>query len=245
MKKVLIIGMGKMGSAIFQALEKQEFDVVSCDRDGDVVACAAQADIVLIAVKPQSFDELAESLGDTLKEKIIISIMAGVSIASIQEKLHAEKVIRSMPNLAAAVGESATGWVHSDACSPEDLIMVGDVLASFGHQFQLESEDQMDAFSALAGSGPAYFFNLVALLEQKGIEFGFNQQQARRIAMHTFVGAAAAMEQSEKSPAQWVQDVASKGGMTEKALEHFEKTSFGNIFKDAVQKACDRSKQLG
>lgn len=233
-----------MGSVISGRLAAHSFDVIGCDRGDNVNEKVVDADVLLIAVKPQGFDELAESISADLSDKLIISIMAGTTIVDISEKLGVARVVRSMPNLATGIGEGVTGWVASDICDSEDKKNVEKIFATFGHQFELQEEDQLNEFGAIAGCGPAYFFYLSQLLQEKAEEFGFAPDQAARLARYTFVGAAKSMEPSEKSAEQWVKDVASKGGVTEQALKHMKEHDFETIFKDAIEAAKKKSEKF-
>lgn len=245
MKKITIIGLGKMGSAIYERLKQQAgFVIVTCERNDDVNEKIQDADVVIIAVKPQNFDELVNSIVTSVSDKLIISIMAGVTIESISQKLRVERIIRSMPNLGAAIGEGVTGWIASRECNAEHKTDAENIFSALGHQFEFEEECLLDSVAAISGSGPAYFFYLTQLLEEKAVEFGFNPIQAARLAKYTFFSAAKVMEQSDKNPQEWVSAVASKGGITEQALVHLKENKFDSIFKDAVEAAKKRSEEL-
>src|SRR5688572_14643713 len=153
MKKVAIVGLGTMGSAIHNLL-LGDFDVIGIDRQSDNLAAVVKADVVIIAVKPQSFAKLAQTLRPHVEEQIVISIMAGVTIHSISVALGVKQIVRTMPNLALATGQSLTAW-HIEAKGME-LSIVEAILDLWGSSLKLEDERQFDAFTALAGSGPAY-----------------------------------------------------------------------------------------
>lgn len=243
---VAIIGLGNMGEAIASRLEDAEgISLTRITKDDDVNQSLEEQDVVIVAVKPQSFDPLVQSITLDLSNVLVISIMAGVTIAELQEKLGAQKVVRSMPNLGASLGESATGWVSSDTCLEEDEKVVEQVLFHLGPQFGFEDESLLDAFVAICGSGPAYFFYLTQLISEKAQEFGFTKQQAINMARQTFLGAAHVMHQSEREPSEWVKKVASKGGVTEQAIAYMKENGFDMIFTEALQKAREKSESLG
>ncbi len=244
--KVAIIGLGNMGEAIASRLEDAEdISLTRITKEDDVNALLKEQDVVIVAVKPQSFDVLAQSITANLSDVLVISIMAGVTIAELQEKLGAQKVVRSMPNLGASLGESATGWVSSDACLEEDEKVVEQVLFHLGPQFGFDDESFLDAFTVICGSGPAFFFFLAQLLSEKAQEFGFTHQQATNMARQTFFGSAHVMHQSEREPGEWVEKVSSKGGVTEQAITYMKEHGFDTIFTDALQKAKEKSEELG
>lgn len=245
MQNITIIGLGKMGSAIHNRLLLQgEYSVGGCEKSDDVNKKIEAADIIIVAVKPQDFDVLVASVTVDLSQKLIISIMAGVAIDSIAQKLHTKRIIRSMPNLGAAHGEGVTGWIASQACSPEDKKVAEQIFCALGHHFEFEDEMLIDRLSAISSAGPAYFFYLTQLLEEKAAEFGFKPDQAERLARYTFLSAAYVMENSGKTSSELVQAVASKGGITEQALLSMKENKFDEIFKNAVEAAKNRSEEL-
>lgn len=237
--------MGNMGSAIADRLAQSgQFSVVPCDIDDDANVCAQEADIVLLAVKPQSFNELALSITEDLSEKLVISIMAGVTIKTMSEKLSAQKIIRSMPNLGAIVGASMTGWFASGACEDADKQTSATLFEAIGKQVETKSEEDLDNIVAISGSGPAYFFYLAELLQQQAEALGFSAEDAKNLAEQTFIGAAKALEAGDRTVAEWTEAVASKGGTTEAALSSLKNAEFDRIFKEAIEAAKRRSEEL-
>lgn len=254
-----IIGAGNMGSALYTALIK-EFNSQSiyiCDQskekldqiDGKNKFTSDQIkdffknlEIVILAVKPQSFTELAESITDfDLSKHTIISIMAGVSVKNIQDRLSAPKVVRAMPNLAVKYQEGFTGWFATPGID-QDLIKK--IFSCTGQEIQVENEDQIDTITALSGSGPAYFFNLSETLAESAQELGFSKEQSEKIAKQTLIGSAETVKNSPGQLSDLREAVTSKGGTTEAALKHLKENSFDQIFKNAINKAKDRAKEL-
>jgi pyrroline-5-carboxylate reductase len=259
--KIALIGFGNMGSAIYKGLLKihSAKDVFVCDKTArsgvpnmsvDANETIAGADVVILAVKPQQFDELTGGLTTELSKKMIISIMAGVSIATIRKRTGAGRVIRSMPNLAASVGQSLTGWVAGKGAKPADKKLAGKIFSSFGAQVELKNEGMINALTALSGSGPAYFFHLTELLQEKAEKMGFGREQARLIAEKTLLGSAHLLGNPDlpgterKSAADWRKSVTSKGGTTQAALEYMKKHGFARIFNRALDRAKNRAEEL-
>lgn len=240
MKKVAVIGLGTMGSAIHKSLQG-DFDAIGIDRQSDNLADVAKVEVVIIAVKPQSFAKLTQALRPHIGEQIVISIMAGISIRSISAALGARRIVRTMPNLALATGQSLTAW-YTEIRGME-LSIVEAILELWGSNLKLEDEKQFDPFTALAGSGPAYFFELASLLGQAAVARGFTAEQARQISLQTFRGAASVLK-SDDSAKDWVNRVASKGGATEVALKELEAYGLGRAIDAAVEAACRRSREL-
>ena len=240
MKKVVIIGMGNMGLAIREQLQ-DNFQVSGVGREGDL-SLVHSADIVIIAVKPQSFPELSSVLRSHVHDgQVVISIMAGVTIRHLTDTLGIKRVVRTMPNLALKTGQSMTAWYSTTKDIETETKAV---LDAWGQSVRLEREEQFDAFTALAGSGPAYYFELAYLLEKEAVRQGFSMQDARRISLQTFRGAASILESSD-SVEDLVHKVASKGGTTEAALTVFREHSFERMITSVIEAACERSRKLG
>ena len=139
MKKISIIGGGKMGSALASTLKKK-FKIQVVGRNSKLKPC----DIVILAVKPQDF----ENVNLNLKNELLISIMAGVSLKKLAEKTGAKKIVRSMPNLALRVGNGFTGWISKNAAGEKKLVK--DIFSMFGEEIELKNEDSINAITALS-----------------------------------------------------------------------------------------------
>ncbi len=225
-----------MGTAIHKALNGK-FDVSLCGR-GE--ACAGE--VVIFCVKPQDFAACVEGLGEDLNERLVISIMAGVSLKTLIEKTGAAQVVRSMPNLPVQVAKGFTAWVCTSAVLEKEFVK--SIFAAFGEEMELREEVQLDAVTALSGSGPGYFFYFCEVLEAKAREWGFGEEEARKIVRATFAGSAELLESGEKSAAEWKLAVKSKGGTTEAALNVLEGGGFDALVKDALEAAKKRSQEL-
>lgn len=237
MKKVAIIGMGTMGTAIAQTLERA-YELIALDQD-DNLSRARAADIVILAVKPQSFVELSRDLKQYVDSQTVLSIMAGVSCQQLSTQLGTQSIVRTMPNLALAKAKSLTGAYSFEQQSPR---LLDALLRLWGDIVWLEKEADFDAFTALAGSGPAYFFELACQLQRTAEELGFTTDVARQIANSTLVAAAAVI--GDQSAAEKVAQVASKGGTTEAALAVLAEHDFDRIINQAVLAAKARSQEL-
>lgn len=244
MKNITIIGLGNMGSAIARSLESLDINITTCEINDNPNEKLANADAFIIAVKPQSFNELASSINIDLSEKLAISIMAGVSIENIQEELSIKKVVRSMPNLGIQIGKGVVGWIASEEVGISEKDFVKKMFQAMGTEVELEKEEMIDAITAISGSGPAYFFYLCQLLQKKAEEFGFNSEDARKIAQETFVGSATLLESGDKTAREWRKSVTSKGGTTQAALEYMMENGFEEIFKNAIEEAKEKSEKL-
>lgn len=229
-----------MGSAI-QKLLQDTFGIIGIDRQHGELEDVSRADVIVLAVKPQSFSELAKDLKQYIDVQTVVSIMAGVTIDTIANALETTRIVRTMPNLALAKGQSLTAWFTNSEVNTSVARIILDL---WGSSMRLDNEAQFDAFTAVVGSGPAYFFELAYQLEQAAIEQGFTEKQARQMSIQTFRGAANVMDGGDDAGA-WARRVASKGGATEAALKVFNERNFGQSIQDAVKAATNRSQELG
>lgn len=237
--KICVIGMGNMGSAIFEAL-KGKFEVSGCDVNDDVNEKVAGSDAVIIAVKPQNFEGLAASVN--VKLPIIISIMAGVSVKNIQKKLGVRAVVRVMPNLPLKVGAALSGWFCSKEVSDKDFVR--EILECFGEEIEVSKESQIDAITALSGSGPAYYYFLNEALKNAALKYGFSEEQARKIVKTTFFGSAKLQEKENLKSCELREKITSKGGTTEAAISKLKDADFEKIIFEAVEAARKRAEEL-
>lgn len=179
---------------------------------------------------------------------MVISVMAGVSIDSISELLpEARAVVRAMPNLPAQVGEAMTGIYADAGLSAEDQAIAGNLLDAFGKTVWVESEDQIDAVTAISGSGPAYFFAVVEALASAGVKLGLKPEIAETLARQTAVGAGAMLASDERSASEMRVAVTSPGGTTAAALSVLNdpKTQpLDSAFERATRAAAARAKAL-
>jgi len=258
-KKIGIIGLGNMGGAFYGGLQEilREEQLFGYDRGGSkkqdlgidnftssTKELVGKVDVIILAVKPQSLGELAEELSGKCQDKLVISMLAGVTVERLQNVLGAKRVIRCMPNLAIKVGQGVIGWLAAVAVGTEDKELAKEIFSSFGYQLEVEEEEQLDSITALSGSGPAYYFYLSSILEKEAVKMGFTEEEARAIVENTFQGAAKLLEQGDMSSGELVKAVASKGGTTEAALESFAQDELDEVVARALENAKKRSEEL-
>lgn len=234
MSKICIIGMGNMGKAMKEALDSQ-FDVCGCDKGDNIGECVSDSDIVVLAVKPQNFSELAGKLD--IESRLVISIMAGVSLDRITSELGCERVVRVMPNLPLKVKAAVSGWISRGVVDKNEI---REVLGSFGEEIEVSDESKIDAITALSGSGPAYYYWMNRALKNKALEMGFTEEETCKIVKGTFLGAAKLMDDCGGCACGLIEQIASKGGTTEAALEELDEKMIG----DAIEAAYKRAKEL-
>ncbi len=206
----------------------------------------AQSDIIILATKPQDFDEVVKYLKPVVsKEQIIVSVMAGVSIQKIKEKLQVNKIIRSMPNLGTQIGLGMTVFSASAETDRKDLFIVQNLINTTGKSIYVEDELLINPATAVSGSGPAYVFYFMNAMIKAAEEFGFSSSEAEVLVHQTFLGAVNLQSASNLSNEELIIKVASKGGTTESALNIFNTHSLNEIISNAMQAANQRAIELG
>lgn len=211
-----------------------------------------EVDVVVLAVKPQVLREVALEIAPVIRQKksLVVSIAAGISQTSLALWLGSDvSIVRCMPNTPALVLTGATA-LHANANVDDDQKdMAENILRAVGLSLWVDDESQLDAVTAVSGSGPAYFFLLMEAMEKAAIEMGLNEHTARLLVQQTALGAAKIALESAESPAQLRERVTSPGGTTQKAIETFQQNGFVELVSKALLAAKDRSiemsKQLG
>jgi len=207
-------------------------------------ALAGQADTVVLSVKPQNMsDVLSEIKGAVKKDALVISIAAGVTVAKIANVLADVEIVRVMPNTPALIGQGASAMFSANA-SADSMKKVQQIFAAVGKAVVVDSEDMIDAVTALSGSGPAYFFLLIEEMIKAAQKLGLSLQTATELALQTAKGAAILAQQSEDTPAELRKKVTSPGGTTQAALNVFAEKKFDELVNEALTAAYNRSKEL-
>ncbi|WP_180105437.1 MULTISPECIES: pyrroline-5-carboxylate reductase [unclassified Acinetobacter] len=210
----------------------------------DNVAAIRDADIVLFAVKPQVLAKVLAPLQGLLEGKLVISIVAGAEIATISKLLGTERIVRVMPNTPALVQTGAHGLYAVEAVSAEDRDLASQVLASTGLTLWVNSEAQIDAVTAVSGSGPAYFFYMMESMIRAGKNMGLDEKVATALTLQTALGAAQMAITSANSPAELRKNVTSPNGTTQAAIEVFDRAQISQNIQAALAAAQKRSQEL-
>lgn len=213
----------------------------------DAAAGPALADAALVvwAVKPQLFREAALPCEQHVRNALQLSVMAGIRSTAIAAATGSLRVVRAMPNTPALIGQGMSGLYASDAVAEAERGWVEGLLAPTGQCLWVEREEQLDAVTALSGSGPAYVFYFVEAMMKAGAELGLAPEQARRLAVGTFAGAAALAAQSPEPPDVLRANVTSKGGTTHAAVATLDERGVMDAFVQALHAAARRAKELG
>jgi pyrroline-5-carboxylate reductase len=204
------------------------------------------ADVVIIAVKPQMMRNAVTQLAPSLaaRSPLLISVAAGIRAADIELWSGGLPVIRCMPNRPALQGCGATALFATPRVSAAGRDLAVEILSAVGIALWVDREEQMDAVTAVSGSGPAYFFLLIEMLEQSGIALGLPADVSRKLAIETAYGSGCMARDSSETPATLREQVTSKGGTTAAALQHLEAHNVRAIFAAAVSAAARRSAEL-
>lgn len=264
-QRIAFIGGGNMGRSLIGGLIAKGMDparivvadpyaptLQSLQTDFKVQTAAdnadamRDADVVLLAVKPQALRDVVSSLQEQLlrTRPLLISIAAGILAADIQRWAGGVQVVRCMPNRPALQGCGVTALYANEQVTELNRTVSEQILGAVGATLWVERESDMDTVTAISGSGPAYFFLLIEMLEAAGQSLGLSAEVARKLAIETAYGSGFMARESSDSPATLRQQVTSKGGTTEAALKHLEASNVRGIFSQAVAAAAQRSAQL-
>jgi pyrroline-5-carboxylate reductase len=267
--KISFLGTGSMGSAVLHGLVNSGYEkkLISATtkseasafklRDQGISALsienskdanqllASDAQIVVLGVKPhQIADVLTEIRDEVDKEAVIISMAAGIELKTMAEKLPQHKnLIRSMPNTPALVGKGVTGLVGAESASSEAVKAAVDLFETVGEVVVLR-EDQINALSAISGSGPAWLMFIVEKWEQVAISHGFSPEQAATLVRSTLIGSAELLLKSGQEPAELRKNVTSPGGTTERIIATLEEADLSKVFDSALSAAVKRAHEI-
>ncbi len=258
------IGGGNMASAIIGGLIKQglpvdhitvvepwaeareklnaDFGITAHERPGPALS---HAGTVVWAVKPQTFKEAALQTRLHTQQALHLSVAAGIRSDSIAHWLGSERIVRAMPNTPALVGKGMTALFARAGATAQDRHIINRVLAPTGDVLWVADEVQLDAVTAVSGSGPAYVFYFIEAMTEAGAEMGLSREQAHRLAVGTFVGAAELAHRSSEPPEILRQRVTSKGGTTFAAISRMEQNDLKTQFIQAMRAAQQRARELG
>lgn len=264
--KIAIIGFGNMGQTYASSFVSSGFikseDIFVLTRDvskitnrykipnenffTQISASFLLVDIVIIAVKPQDFESLSQQIQNYISENhLILSVMAGISIENITEKLKVKKIIRSMPNIPTQIGQGMTVFTASDAVDRKDLFIIQNLINTTGKSLFIENEEMINAATAISGSGPAYVYYFMNAMVDAAMQLGFSKSEAEFLVQQTFLGATQLQNRSNLSNLEWIEKVSSKGGTTEAALKLFHSHDLNAKINEGIQQANARAKELG
>lgn len=262
--KISFIGCGNMGKAMLGGLIdsnkvkpedivvtaktsstlqkiKKEFNINTLQNNVEAVN---GSDIVILAVKPNIYDEVLREIKDSLKGKILVTIAAGKSIVQIEAIVGKDmKILRTMPNTPAFVGEAITAFCPNKNITEEDLTLLQDIFESFG-KTEIIEEKQMDAFIGICGSSPAYVFMFIEALADAAVKEGLPRGKAYKLASQAVLGSAKMVLESGKHPGELKDMVCSPSGTTIEAVAALEENGFRNAVIKAVERCSNKSRNM-
>jgi len=263
LETVAFIGAGQMATAMANGLLRKGFprsvlkayDVspeaavrfehnVGVKPEASVEKALEGMEVVILAVKPQKVREALPPIRHIVKDKLLLSIVAGVKTETLSQLSGCNRVVRVMPNMPALVGEGMSVYCVSSDVRAGDIVKAERVLGTLG-LVSLVKEDLLDAVTGLSGSGPAFVFEIIQALADGGVKAGMSEDLAMKLAAQTVLGAAKLVLETGRDPAELRDQVATKGGTTERGLLVFERCKLKSIVEDAVVAATERSKELG
>ena len=225
-----------------EALEREYAVRIAADN----TAAASAAEVVVLAVKPQQMRAVITEIAGTVTtaRPLLLSVAAGIRASDIQGWCGHSRVVRAMPNRPALYGCGITALYAARGFANADRALAERIVSSVGESLWLDDEAQMDAVTAVSGSGPAYFFLLIEMLEETGTSLGLSPEVSRKLAVATANGAGRMAHAGTESPATLREQVTLKGGTTEAALHYLESHDVRAIFAAAVTAAARRSAEL-
>lgn len=264
-KKIAVIGAGHMGQALIGGLLQAKLipskNIVASRRNtealeelrrrwgihgsADNTKAASGADIIILAVKPQASGAVLDELAPVLsKNQMVLSLMAGITTASISKKLRSPcAVVRAMPNTPASVGAGATAMAAGAHAGEKELALAGAIFGSVGTAVVLP-ESAMDAVTGLSGSGPVYIFMVIEAMIDGGVKMGIPRAIARQLAAQTVFGAAKLVLETGKHPAILKDEVTTPAGTAINAIHTLEAKGLRSVLIDAIASATLRSQEI-
>ena len=263
LSSIAFVGGGNMASAIIGGLIHQGLPAASISvvepfeaarealRSNFAIEALPAADaslqnceLVVWAVKPQTFKEAAQLAAPYTYQALHLSVAAGITTESIANWTGTGRIVRAMPNTPALVGKGMTGLYARPEVEAAGKARIEQVIASTGQFMWVEKEEQLDAVTALSGSGPAYVFLFLEAMTKAGVEMGLSEQQAYQLAVATFQGGSELAARSSESAEVLRQRVTSKGGTTYAAITHMQEQKLPEHFVQAMHRAQIRAQEL-
>lgn len=266
LKRISFIGGGVMGEAMIKGLLSRELTapdriVVSdpwqerleylhstygVEVCADNSEAARDADIVILSIKPQSLSKVGKDLHSRISpDSLVLSIIAGTRISTLQNTLFHDRIVRAMPNTPGQLGMGMTVWTGTSHVLPAQVNHTATILGAMGEQLQVDEESFLDMATGLSGSGPGFVLLLIEAMIDAGVHMGFARRDAEKMVLQTIEGSVALMRASGKHSAELKNQVTSPGGTTAAGLYELEKASVRATISDAIFAAYRRSQELG
>lgn len=263
--KIAFIGGGNMATALIGGLagkltDPSHIHVVDLNPDSlhnlaskfavktslNIDQALVDVDVIILAVKPQQLRDVLAQLAPFLQGQLLLSIAAGIRALDMARWLHGyDRIVRAMPNTPALIGMGMTGLAAMPGVTPEQRQAAQEIMHAVGATLWLDDESQLDAVTAVSGSGPAYVFYFIEAMQQAAVELGLSAEQANQMAIATFSGAAQLAAGSNEAVSLLRERVTSKGGTTYAALCSMEQSAVKEGIVQAIKAAAVRGRELG
>lgn len=263
---VTVIGPGVMGEAITHCLFQEDagiprkvalsgphdaqlkkistkYPVTTYTENGQA---ASDADVIVLAIKPQRFTQVANSIKGKIKpDALVISIAAGIRLSRLVTDLDHDLVVRAMPNTPSRIGQGMTVWAITSKVSQAQISIARELFSRLGDEVLVEDESYLDMATALSGTGPAYVFLFMEAMIDAGVHMGLPRRIAEQLVVKTLQGSVEFYKENNQHPAKLRNEVTSPGGTSAEALYYLEKAGFRTAISRAIWAAFERSKELG
>jgi pyrroline-5-carboxylate reductase len=221
-------------------------ELYAISADTNLPSLITRGELVILAVKPQNFYHLSGKLKPLLnQDQTIVSVMAGITMSSLEENLSHKSIIRVMPNTASQIGCGISVWMTSSSVESSSVSNVKRLIQTLGLEIKVSVERYIDMATALSASGPAFVFTFIESMIDAGVYLGLTRQMSHQLALQTVIGSAQLMEHSGKHPAELRNMVTSPGGTTAEGLLALEEAGFRTAILNAVTAAYEKSLKLG
>ncbi|MCH8004035.1 MAG: pyrroline-5-carboxylate reductase [Nanoarchaeota archaeon] len=261
MLKIGFIGTGNMATALIRAIKTdKKYVIIASNKSNSKINKAKKelkikttnnkdlvkkSNIIFLCVKPKDMSEVLREIKSSVRNKIIVSIAAGIKISSIEKIIGKNrKIVRVMPNINCVVGEMAAAYSVNKNIKRNDKNIINKILNKAGIALEID-ENRMDAVTALSGSGPAFVAYLINNFTNSSIKYGLSKDVAYKLAIQTFFGTSKLLKETKIKPEELIKMVSSKKGTTVAGLEQFKKLKINQIIEKTIKASYKRSKELG
>ena len=254
--KIGIIGAGNLGKAIIDCMQKNNIPIMATGRTpstyrnteitADNKKLAEESGIIILAVKPNTMEEVLKEIKTHTKDKLIITFAAGLKISFYEKRTASDaRIVRAMTNLAIKNQKGMSAYILSGTCTEQDKNTTEKLLSYLGKHTEVEQEDMLDVITGVSGSAIAYFIKIMDIFRQSAAKHGIPKNQAKEIIMETVKGSLSLMENTGQNSNQLISSIASKGGTTEQGLKELKERDLENILSSTIEKTIEKCRQVG
>ena len=234
------------GSRLEELAERYDISVFEYNADAAKTVIGHENSAILICVKPQRLARVLADLSGVLHiDQLVLSIVAGATIAHLAEELGTAKIVRAMPNTPSQIGAGITAWTCTEAVVETERGHVREMLTALGKELFVETENMIDMATSLSATGPTYIFMVMEALTDAGVHLGFSRDMAKELVQETMLGSVKFAMESHKHPAELRNMVTSPGGTSAEAIYQMEKGTLRTVLSKAVYAAYKRAVELG